>query len=122
MTKPTFKREQALSLSSYSIKNKKEGEAFYIRVDSEMTTKEMLKADGTPDTDENGKVKHLTHCMVTDLVTGEQGEMVCPFLVKKAFDVIVERDKKLSGHTFELTKGKKKNRTNEWDVYEVSVS
>ncbi len=115
-----FKRREALSVQSYSIKNKKEGHPFFIRVDSNIETKIMLKKDGTDDTDEDGKVKMLSHVIVTDLETGEQGDMVLPYLVKKAFDTFIV-DNELKGACFELVKGAKKNRTNEWNVYTIDV-
>ena len=119
--KPEFVRGCALALPSYSIKDKKMGESFFIEVLTEMSSKQQLKKDGTPDTDEEGNEKWIHHATVIDYVTGEQGEMVLPYIIKRAFDAVVARDKSLAGHSFEIAKGAKKNRTNEWTVYEITV-
>lgn len=122
MTTPTFKRSAPLALPSYSIKDKKQDEPFFIRVDGPIIDKQQFKKDGvTPDTDEEGKEKWIHSCMVTDLVTGEMGDMVLPFIVKKAFDEYVKHHGKIEGGTFEVCKGKLKNRTNEWSVYSIVI-
>ena len=116
--KPT--RKAALALASYSMKGVREGDSVYIQTDSEMNTKPKMNKEGTEQMkDDDGKPVNITTVMVTDVITGEQGEMVVPFIVKKAFETIVNRDKTLAGHKFELVKGKKINRTNEWSVYEI---
>lgn len=112
-----FKRGEAITVPALSIKALKEGDSLFIKVMGEMKSKEMTKSDGSPDTDENGKVKILNHVLVTDLSTGELGEMVLPFMVKQAFDDMLADGKTVQGASFELLKGKKKNRTNEWTVY-----
>jgi len=116
--KKKFKRGKALVLQSYSIKNKKEGIPFYIQVDSIIVSKNQLKKDGSPDTDEDGKPKILHLCKVTDLETGETGEMVLPFMIERALKPLSDEGK-LVNMKFELTRGKTKGRTNEWSVYEV---
>lgn len=124
MSKTAPKRKAALVLASYSLKKVSEGDSLFIRCDSEMTSKEKLSADGKTNAidDKTGEPVIITTVMVTDILTGESGEMVVPFVVKKAFDTIVKRDKNLKGHAFELVKGKKVNRTNEWSVYEVEAA
>lgn len=117
--KPTFARKAALALPSYSIKDKKSGESFFILVESEISSKNQTKADGSPDTDEKGQPKIIHHAMVTDLVTGERGEMVLPYIVKKAFDTVIDETGEIKGKAFELIKGRKINRTNEWTVFEI---
>lgn len=112
-----FKRGEVVTVPTLSIKALKEGDSLFVKIMGEIKSKEMTKADGSPDTDENGKVKILHHVIVTDLNTGELGEMVLPFMVKQAFDEMIEAGTKLEGLSFELLKGKKKNRTNEWTVY-----
>lgn len=112
-----FKRGEAVTVPTLSIKAIKEGDSLFIKIMGEMKSKEMTKADGSPDTDENGKVKILNSVLVTDLNTGELGEMVLPFMVKQAFDDMLKEGKEVIGSSFELLKGKKKNRTNEWTVY-----
>lgn len=110
----THKRGKALVLPSYSLKKIQEGQSIFIRIDSEMVTKPMLDKKGAPEMD--GDVpKNITVMKVTDLDTGEQGEMVCPYLVHKALQECGE----YVGKQFEMVKGAKKGRTNEWATYEL---
>ena len=112
-----FKRGEAVTVPTLSIKALKEGDSLFIKVMKFNAPKEMTKTDGTPDTDENGKVKILHSALVTNLETKELGELVMPFMVKQAFDDMAKEGKDVIGQSFELLKGKKKNRTNEWTVY-----
>jgi hypothetical protein len=116
----TPKRKGALALPSYSIKDKKVGEPFYVQLSGVVHTKQQFKDDGvTPDTDESGKEKFIHSVMVEDLTTGEKGDMVLPFIIKKAVDAIAQERGSVDGLRLELCKGRKVNRTNEWAVYEI---
>jgi len=116
----TPKRKGALALPSYSIKGKKIGEPFYIQLSGEVHDKQQFKDDGvTPDTDEQGREKWIHTVMVEDLTTGDKGDMVLPFIIKKAIDAIAKERGSVDGLRLELCKGRLVNRTNEWAVYEI---
>lgn len=117
--KPKYKRGNAVVLPSYSLKNVKEGDSLFLRIDSDIRDKQKFQKDGvTPEVDEDGREKWLHLVDVTDLNTGETGEMVLPFLVKQALEKY-RYTNPLTGATFELVKGKKKGRTDEWSVYDL---
>lgn len=112
----THKRGKALVLPSYSLKKIKEGQSIFIKIDSEMVTKPMLDKKGAPEMD-GDTAKTITIMKVTDLDTGEPGEMVCPFMVHKA---LLESGEYV-GKSFEMVKGAVKGRTNEWATYELEA-
>ena len=114
-------RKAALVLPSLSIKNMIPGDALFIKVMALIVTKEQTDDDGKPKT-ENGKPLLLHTVHVTNLQTGELCDMVLPFIVHKAL-LNAENDSVNSylGKSFELVKGEKKNRTNEWQVYEIDA-
>jgi hypothetical protein len=73
---------------------------------------------------DNGEQKTISFVQVTDLITGERGEMVLPFMIHKALDNMdVQHGVAGSyvGKSFELIKGAKKGRTNEWTTYEIEA-
>jgi hypothetical protein len=116
--KKTFKRGKALVLPSYSLKKVKEGDSLFLRIENEMQTKPMFNnKTGEQDKDDDGKLKNITVVKVTDLNTGEQGEMVCPFMIHKTLESVGD----YVGKEFEMVKGAKKGRTDEWAVYELEV-
>jgi hypothetical protein len=106
---PQFTRKQALALPSYSIKKVKVGQSLFLKMESEIHLKMAKNDDGTE--------HELPLILVTDLITGETGEMVLPFVVNKALSVASP----LTGRSFELIKGEKKGRTDEWSVYEINA-
>lgn len=117
--KTTFTRKAALALPSLSIKDIKQGDSLFVKIEGEITSKAQLNKKGEPDIDDNGEQKIIHHVMATDLTTGQQGEMVLPYIIKKAFDAVIASDGSIAGKMFELVKGRKVNRTNEWSVYEI---
>jgi len=108
-------RRQAILLPSYSLKAVKEGDSIFVRIDGEIEEKPNLDDEGTQKV-ENGKplVMHLVR--VTDLDSGQMGEMVLPYLILKALKSVEGGYK---GKSFEFIKGAKRNRTNEWTSYEL---
>ena len=112
------KRKTALVLSSLSIKNMLPGDSLFVKIAGQISTKEQTDDDGKPKT-ENGKPLLLHTVHVVELTSGELMEMVLPFIVHKALAAIPERD--YEGKCFELVKGAKKNRTNEWQVFEIEA-
>lgn len=117
--KKTRKRAQAVVLPSFSIKKVKEGDSLFLRVDwPTYITKVQTGKDGKPEIDKDtGEEKVLHLIAVTDIDTGEQGEMVLPYLVRKGLDAVFAVSGDLTGKEFEFVKGAKKNRTDEWTVY-----
>lgn len=109
----TRKRKENLALPSYSIADIKIGESIFITPLAEMVTKPVMKKDGSGPEMDGDKEKMITVVKVADLNTGEVGEMVCPYIIAKAFTGAPD----YVGEHFELVKGKKNGRTNEWAVY-----
>lgn len=114
--KKAHKRGKALVLPSYSLKKIAEGDSIFIRIDSEMVVKAQMGKDGKQEMD-GDQPKTITVMKVTDLDSGEQGEMVCPYMVHKALTEAGE----YVGKSFEMVKGAKKGRTNEWATYELEA-
>jgi hypothetical protein len=120
---PKFVRKEALLLPSYSIKDIAEGASIYVKIDKAMETKLMFDKAGKPEMD-NGEQKTISFVQVTDLTTGERGEMVLPFMIHKALDNMDAQHGVAGsyvGKCFELIKGAKKGRTNEWTTYEIEA-
>lgn len=111
-----LKRKEAILLPSYSIKDLPENTSIFVRIDSKIEVRPNLDDNGVPKM-EKGKPLELHLVKVTDLETGERGEMVLPFMIQKAF---AEYGDDYVGKLFEFIKGKKKGRTNEWTTYELT--
>lgn len=107
----------ALALPPYSLKKIKDGDFINIRVDSEISEKaDVDHKTGKQKEDKNGKPAVLHLVKVTDLDTGEVGEMVLPFIVHKALAEI----KPLTGQCFELVKVKSEaNKATMWEVSSI---
>jgi len=113
--KRQFKRKAALALPSVSIKGIKEGESLYFKPINEMTSREQIDNKTGEVKMEGGKPVMITTMPVVLLETGEEGEMVVPFVMKQA----LERAGDYIGRSYEAVKGPKRNRTVEWAVYEI---
>lgn len=113
-----FKRKEAILLPSYSIKDLPEGTSIFVRVDSKIESKPNVDETTGKIKQEKGKDLMLHIVKVTDLETGERGEMVLPFMIQKAFEQFGDD---YVGKMFEFIKGKKKGRTNEWTTYELEA-
>ncbi|MHB1222396.1 MAG: hypothetical protein ACYC0J_10410, partial [Gammaproteobacteria bacterium] len=108
-------RKAAILLPTYSLKSIAEGDSIFIRIDSEIEEKPNMEDDGKQKMD-NGKPMFLYIVRVTDLDSGQVGEMVLPYLILKALKSVQGGFK---GKSFEFIKGAKKGRTNEWTSYEL---
>jgi len=116
-----FKRGKALVLPSLSIAKMETGESLFVRFDTQPVTKPQTILSGAdkgkpkkdPDT---GEDLTITTAQVCDLTTGAIGEMVLTYMMCKGLAPLGD----LTGKKFEFVKGKKKNRTNEWEVYELT--
>ena len=106
------RRASALTLQTLSIKDIEEGQSIFVRLDSEIATKEQTDDDGKVKM-EKGKPLVMHTVNATDIETGEVGSMVLPFIVHKS---LVEFGDYV-GKEFEFKKGAKRNRTNEWCVW-----
>lgn len=105
-----FERAKLLALPTISLKNMPVGHSRYFEAQSDIVTKD--------DTDDKGQATEISLLHVIDLESGEEGEIVLGFIVKQALEQVDE----LPGLKFGMTKGKTKNRTTEWQVFEVTVS
>ena len=109
-------RKRALVVPSLSVKDMVSGDCLYVKFASEPQTRAQLDSKKNPKIDpETGEPLNITSAQVIDLKTGALGELVLGYMICKAlvtFDSVV-------GMSFELVKGKKKGRTNEWEVYEI---
>lgn len=115
----THKRKQALVLPTLSIADMKIGDSLCVKIISDISHKTKLDKEGNPSVDPETKKEIIIHTVAAiNLETGEQGEMVLPHIVMNAFEKIKFEVK---NKAFELVKGKKKNRTNEWQVYELEL-
>lgn len=120
--KPRFQRLAVAALPTYSLENIKQGVPFYIKLQGEMFTREQLDKDDKPKLDpETKKPLMITTVPMVDLETGQEGTMVCPFIIKKAFDEIAAKhDGSVTGLCFEIIRGRKVNRTYEYAVYQIA--
>ncbi len=114
--RPARKRVEELVVPTFSIKSIEEGQSIFIKIIAPLTTKEQIDAKtGKPMMD--GDVpKTITTTRVVDIDTGISGEMVCPFMLVKGLESF-KGD--YVGQCFEMVKGQKKGRTNEWFVYRI---
>jgi hypothetical protein len=110
-------RKAALVLPTYSIKNVKTGDSLFVRIDTEIVNKaDIDQKTGAQKLDKRGEPANLHLVQVTDMDSGERGEMVLPFIMHKAFEAAGA----LSGRSFELVKGREeKNKATMWEVYEI---
>lgn len=117
-----FKRGKALVVPTLSIAEMKEGESIFIKFAGEPVTKTQTISSGAdkgqPKRDpETGEELKITSAHVIDLTTGAIGDLVLGFMVCKALSQYPE----LTGRSFEFVKGKKKNKTVMWEVYELEA-
>lgn len=106
-----FKRGKALLLPTISIKNMKAGDTLFVECLGDFTVKPDTDDQGEPRM-ENGKPVELHLLPIIDLSTGNEGEIVVPFMMRKGLP-----ESGLKGQKFEMIKGEKKNRTQMWTVY-----
>lgn len=110
-------RKAALVLPTYSLKKVKTGDSLAVRIDSEISNKpDFDQKTGQQKNDKRGEPAFLHIVQVTDLDSGERGEMVLPFIMHKA----LESAGALTGRCFEMVKGEEKTGSaTAWEVYEI---
>lgn len=121
-TKPLehhFKRGRALVVPSLSIAKMEEGDSLFVKFETVPVTKNQTTAKGEVKLDpESGEPLTITTAQVIDLQTGALGDLVLSYMVCKGLAMVGDAGD-LVGRKFELVKGKKKNRTTMWEVYEI---
>ena len=108
----TIKRKSIILRPTISLKGMKEGDSRFFTLDGPVETRMSQETD--PKTGETVE-KEIRIAPVTDLETGEVGEIVVPFMVDKA---LAEAEAG-PGFRFEMVRGATKNRTVMWTVYEL---
>ncbi len=102
-----FTRKEALTLQTISIKGMKKGDSLKLKAISEIRTVSDPK---------DGEKDHVLNVInAVQLETGEEGEVVLPFVVNKC----LSRIKPLTGAMFEMVKGDKTGRAVQWSVYSL---
>lgn len=122
-TPKPFTRKTALVLPTFSLKAIVTGQSLFIQVDSPITNKADIDQNtDLQKTDKKGRPAELHLVNVTDLTTGEAGQMVLPFIIHRAFLDYEAANGKLIGACFELVKGKAEaNKATFWEIYEIDA-
>lgn len=114
-----FTRKAALVLPTYSTKDLPVGKSVYLRVDGEILTKlDIDQKTGEQKLDKNGKPAEMHICPVTDLNSGEYGELVLSVVVYNAFRLYPE----LKGRAFEMKKlAEISGKATKWEIFEIEA-
>ncbi|MHB8387507.1 MAG: hypothetical protein ACYDAO_09340 [Thermoplasmataceae archaeon] len=112
----TRRRLEELVVPTFSIKNVLEGQSVFIKILQKLETKPQLDPKTGIVLMDGDTPKTITVARVIDIDTGLSGEMVCPFMLVKGLENF-RGD--YVGECFEMVKGQKKGRTNEWFVYRI---
>jgi len=114
----TYERERALVLPTISLKPFKAGDELPFTVISEIIEKNETDDNGENALGDDGKEKVLHILQIVNIRTGQEGEIVLPFMVLKALKLV--KDGYLN-KSFVMVKGEKKNRTDMWAVYPITI-
>jgi hypothetical protein len=93
-----------------------EGQSVFIKIIAALVTKEQIDPKTNKVIMDGDVPKTITTARVVDIDTGVSGEMVCPYMLVKGLESF-KGD--YVGECFEMVKGQKKGRTNEWFVYRI---
>src|SRR3990167_3178902 len=96
-------RKGALVLPTYSLKQFKTGDTFYVKINSEISDKPDFdnKTGERKKDNKTGEPAYIHTVNVTDLYSGVNGEMVLPCIIYNA--LVISGD--LTGRAFEFVKG-----------------
>jgi len=112
-----YERGDALVLASISLKKFALGDELPFVVLADIVEKAETDKDDAPVIDKDGKPSILHILKITDLRTGEDGEIVAPYMVRKG---LLEAGEYV-GKAFVAVKGEKKGRTDMWAVYPITI-
>ena len=106
-----YQIKQRLVVPTISIAEMNQGDSLYIRAESDIIkTKTENPKPGESD--------ELHVLQVTNLETGEFGQIVLPHVMLRGF-VQASQDEPLKGRLFAAQKGEKRGRTNLWNLVEM---
>jgi hypothetical protein len=117
-----YTKGKALVLPSISLKKFKPGDELPFIPLSVVRVKPELDKEGAQVVDKDGNDSVLHILPITDLRTGEEGEIVAPYMMRKGLDEFNNADDtpdSYVGQPFAAVKGEKKNRTDMWAVYPI---